>query len=552
MTHATTTRAGTTARSAPLPAVHDAARLLAVLFCLLFFLEGLVFIPYAGLQNDEVLFGGGIYPPWGVQHVIRVGGHTFPTMIMSYIGTLKAWLYRLFVFPLWAPSAWSVRIPVLLIGALTLWIFFELVRRTAGARTALMATALVATDATFVLTTCLDWGPVALQHALLLGGALSLVYFHESEKRWWLACGFFLFGLGLWDKALFSWPLAGLAAATAVVFPRAFRAKLTGRNVAVAVLAMVAGAAPLLAYNLSTHAGTVRDNAQPSTERFAHKLVVLRNSLEGSSLFGYLVREDSPVEPALPRNGFERLSLDLSEATGRTRTGWLSLAVVLAFALLPWVWRTPARRPMLFALIFMVVTWLQMALISQGGRGTHHTALLWPFPHLFVAAAFAEVSRPLSRAGLAVLALAAVLLCGINVVVLNEHLARLIDGGSTTVWTDAIYPLSDKLRDTRATRVYVADWGILNSLRVLNRGTLPLEPAPDWFLLDNERKLPPEELAAKGAIFIGHTAGNEITAGTAERLESLAESAGLRRQVLETINDRYARPVFEVYRFARR
>jgi len=40
------------------------ASLTAAFFCLLFFLEGLVFIPYLGLQNDEAIFSGTIYPRW--------------------------------------------------------------------------------------------------------------------------------------------------------------------------------------------------------------------------------------------------------------------------------------------------------------------------------------------------------------------------------------------------------------------------------------------------------------------------------------------------------
>lgn len=40
-----------------------AADALAVFLCLLFFIAGLVFIPYVGLQDDELLFAGAIYPP---------------------------------------------------------------------------------------------------------------------------------------------------------------------------------------------------------------------------------------------------------------------------------------------------------------------------------------------------------------------------------------------------------------------------------------------------------------------------------------------------------
>jgi hypothetical protein len=536
-------RAGTTA------ARNDTARIWAVLCCLLFFLEGLVFIPYIGLQNDELLFGGAIYPPWGVSHLIRFQGHTFPTMLLSYVGTLKAWLYRVLVFSLWPPSPWSVRLPALLIGVATLWIFSELVRRTTGPRTALLATALLAFDVTFVLTTCFDWGPVALQHLFLLSGVLAVFSFYRSGKRRYLFAAFFVFGLGLWDKALFAWSLAGLAAASAVTFPRATFSRLRPRNVLAAVAGLALGAAPLMLYNRDTGLETLHGNARWSTARLDFKTTVLRGSLEGSALFGYLVPEEPALTPGEPANPVESLSLALRDAVGHRRAGGLALAFIVAFALLPWLWNTRARQPMLFSLVFLAVVWLQMALSQNGGAGAHHAVLLWPFPHLFIAAALGQISRSIPRAGLAALAVVAALLCGSNFLVLNEHLAQVVEGGNTVLWTDAIDPLAARLRATPARHVYVMDWGMFDALRALSEGTLPLEHGPDVFLRDTEKKLPPAMLARPDALFLGHTEGNEVDTGTAARLDALAESAGLRKHVAKTIADRKGRPVFEVYRF---
>lgn len=546
-----TTRSPNAARTVSNSVRRDHLQPAAVLFCLLFFLEGLIFIPYLGLQNDEVLFAGAIFPPWGVLHAIRFAGHTFPTMILSYVGTFKAWIYRLFLFSLWPPTPWTVRLPVVVIGAITIWLFYEFARKTAGARAALVATALLATDATYVLTTCLDWGPVALQHLLLMAGALSLWSFHRSGKLLFLGGGFFAFGLGLWDKALFAWSLAGLAAATAVLFPRALASKLSPRNVAIAVAALAAGAAPLIVYNHDQGLATIHERPPLSSARFDHKLLVLRNSLEGSALFGYVVRDEPALQFHQSDDPLELLSLGLSEAVGGTHTGLLSLACILAFTLLPWVWNTPARKPMLFALIFCAVTWLQMALTQKGGGGAHHSVLLWPFPHLFVAAAFAQASRWLPRTGLIALVLATTIVCGSNLIVLNEYLARLVERGTTTIWTDAIYGLSQGLGDAAASQVYITDWGILDALRALNRGKLPLRLAEDWFLLSNEKKLPASELAGRNAIFVGHTDGNEVKPAITVQLETLAESVGLRKHVLRVVQDRNGRPIFEVYRYTR-
>lgn len=79
---------------------------------------------------------------------------------------------------------------------------------------------------------------------------------------------------------------------------------------------------------------------------------------------------------------------------------------------------------------------------------------------------------------------------------------------------------------------------------------MPLKNGDEWFLVDNERKLPPEALAAPNVIFVGHTENNEIATGTAAGFESLAESAHLHKRVFKLIEDRNGRPIFESFRYS--
>ncbi len=524
--------------------------LFAALFCLLFFVEGLIFIPYFGLENDETVFSMIIYPPPGALHTVRILGHfRFQTMLNSYLGTLKACLYQP-VFGVFGTSTWSVRIPVLLAGAFTVWLLFVLVRQIAGTRAALAATALLAADASFVMTTCMDWGPVAIQHLLLLCGMLLLWRFHQSGRELFLAAGFFVFGLALWDKALFFWALAGLAAGAVVVFPHQLRSRLTRRNLIIAVASLLIGAAPLVAFNMRRHVATFRDNARFSSEGLSQKATLLWTTAEGGSLFGYMVRNEPPPEPVRPRNRMEALSVRLSEAFGQRQAGFLPYACILAVALLPWLWRTPARQPMVFALIFMAVVWGQMAFTKGAGAGAHHTVLLWPFPHLLAGVGLAEASRRLGRAGLPVLVAGLVVVCGSGLVVLNQYLAQLVENGTSTVWTDAIDPLSACLRASPARHVYVVDWGIVNPLRVLSGGKLPLDLAPEETPEGpNSQADTLKALGAKDAVFIAHTEGNEVFPGVNARMEALARSAGYRPETLKVIADRHHRPIFQVYRY---
>jgi 4-amino-4-deoxy-L-arabinose transferase-like glycosyltransferase len=272
----TTNPAGNAASRAP---GRSFANWFALALCLAFFLQGLVLIPYLGVQNDEALFGMAIYQPLTAEYSARILGHSVPTMIMSYIGALKAWIYAP-MFRLWPPSPYSLRIPVLLFGTLTVWLFFLLVRDTVGVRAALAGCALLAFDPIFLLTNTFDWGPVALQHLLLVAGVWLLVGFYQRGGMIHLGAGFFLLGLGLWDKALFVWMLSGLGVATLVVFRRELASRLTWRNAGLAVVCFLAGAWPLVAYNRARPMQTLSANASFSASELDSKLVQMRLTLD--------------------------------------------------------------------------------------------------------------------------------------------------------------------------------------------------------------------------------------------------------------------------------
>ena len=520
------------------------ADVLALLLCLLFFLQGLAFVRRVPIHNDEALFAAGIFQPITAEHTVRLFRRTIPTMVMSYIGAPKTLLYA-GIFRVWPPSLCSLRLPALAIGALTVWLFFLLLRDTIGRRAALAACALLATDATFVLTTTLDWGPAALQHLLVLSGLLLLWKFYRSERLLHLGAGFFAFGLGLWDKSLFVWMLVGLAAATAVVFPRELLSKVTFRHLAVAGLAFAIGASPLIQYNAARRLKTLGANVRFSTAGVGEKAKVLRYSLQGDSMFGYVAANEPPPRPGRAGGALEQAALALSNATGRRQSGFLMWAALAALALLPWLWNSPAGKPMLFALVFMVVTWLQMALNQDTGGGAHHVVLMWPFPHLFIAVAFTQASLRLRRAGLAVLVAFVSVICASNVLVTNQYLAQLTEWGTTALWTDAVHPLSGYMERLGAKKVYVMDWGMFESLRFLNRGRLPL-------LMERPPEADPalrKVLSTEGAVFLGHTTGNETAVSMSAEMQARAEAAGYRKEVLTVIADRNARPMFEVYRY---
>jgi hypothetical protein len=297
-----------------------------LLFALLFVFLGFVLIPYNGLESDEVIFAQPLHGLINPMFAVSVHHHPVPLMLMSYIGTLKSLIY----WPLswiFSSSVYFVRFPMVLVGAATVLVFYKWACIFAGPRCALLAAVLLATDPTFLLTDTFDWGPVALQHLLLVSGCLLIA-------RGRLSWGAFLFGLALWNKTIFLWTLAGLSLASFVVCHSAVRSVLADRRrCARAALAFVLGALPLLVFNVKHPNATLGENAHLSLENFRVKYVVLSSAVDGSGLLGYLVAPESQENPKEPSSVQGRAASWILQHSGRPERNLMFDAVRLAAAM---------------------------------------------------------------------------------------------------------------------------------------------------------------------------------------------------------------------------
>jgi 4-amino-4-deoxy-L-arabinose transferase-like glycosyltransferase len=467
-------------------------------------------------------------------------------MELSYIGELKTWLYAP-IFLIWNPTVDAVRVPAILMGALTVLMFGALLQRVHGRRAAWVGSILLATDTSFLLTTVHDWGPVVLQHLLLAAMMLLAVRWFQTSSLASLAGAAFCCGLAFWDKAVFIWVLSGLAAGCLLI-ARDIRQRLTSRSVLLAAVALCVGALPLIVYNLAgpEKFATVRGNMHRgnglSSVWFVYKLRQLESTWDGSVLFGYLVSEDAGPQPGSPQSLLERASFAVHSFTGDHRQNIMPFGLCGAALMLPLLWRTRARKTILFGAIAMVVAWLHMALVGGGGAA-HHAVLLWPLPHFLIAVALAEASEHV-RFGKWTLALVAGLLAAGNVLVTNQYLYQFIRNGAAETWTDAVNPLAGALKQSRASQVLLPDWGVTDALCVLNRNDPPIhpveDPIPDLSILSDAN-----------AIWVDHTPGHEFSKGLHERVLATARSAGYAPVKLDIYYDRNGRAMFQTFKFRR-
>ncbi len=522
--------------------------------CFLFLALGLIFIPYPGAQYDETLFTTALFRPQQVEATMKLPfAGRVPSMLMTYIGTLKAAIYAP-ILKFLPPGHATLRVPVLLFGALSVWFVFLALRRLAGTKAALLASLLLATDALYLLTCVFDWGPVALQHLFFTAAFYCLVRFSSEPRSRWLFLAALSSGLALWDKALFIWLLAGMGIALAAVLPRQLLALARHRRPAAAiVLGFVLGSAPFLYYNYRNKLRTFAANTEVDEQNALSKLVMLDRTLDGSGLLGYLVRE-SPEGPPQNLRIWEKAPLRLNDILGSPRESWQHLLLVLALLAAPALcWRGPNRRVALILLLGGIVSYALMITTRRAGGSAHHTVLLWPVPHLLLGLALGAVASKwpgrLWR-GAAVLTLACVFS---NLAVLNTYLAHFIACGPGLTWNDAIRPLVNELGTHPGRVVFAADWGILQQVEFYSNGRIGMHPASDGIVLSLPDHLGVEHLeralADPQLLFITFTEGRDMFPNTRGKLLEFAASRGYQDHILAVVRDRHTAPTFEIHEF---
>src|ERR1700722_14303701 len=88
-----------------------------------FLLLGICLIPLPGIYPDEVLFTDPLYLFSAKEFTIGLFHRRITLMLLSYLGTLKTLIY-IPILGLFHASVWSLRLPMVLIGAITIFIFY--------------------------------------------------------------------------------------------------------------------------------------------------------------------------------------------------------------------------------------------------------------------------------------------------------------------------------------------------------------------------------------------------------------------------------------------
>lgn len=512
--------------------------LLSLPALLVFISSGWILLQKLGLQSDEVMF---IYDLWHPQSAASWGSifnHRMPLMLMSYLGALKSWLYAP-IFFFFDPGKESLRIPTLLLATGTIIICGIVAARIAGKTAAILLVWLLATDVTFLLTAVFDWGPVVLQNLLLAGGIFFVAEWwrRQRSENWMLFLGSLLFGLALWDKALFLWNFSAMIVAVTILNPRAVLRTFRFKPLLLMALGLVLGAFPLLLFNLTGDRSTIGENAHLTWRELAPKGKALEQAIDGVS--AQIQLTDFAV---IARKGMHPPAVVSS---------WRSACFLIALPL-GLIFSAPRlRRWIAFFLLSAAIAWFQAAITINAGGSIHHIVLLWPFLYIALALSVTAIADAGNR-WIAIGAFTAVaILCLRGLQTIDRSSGNLSSYSNVVQWANADKPLCDRLKEEGVKRVVAVDWGIAN--------VIAAETADRVSVIDETFELAARRFdkdrffgcTGQDCVIVAHAQGREIFPVATAFLQESMRSRRLGETQVSIISDSHNVPSFLVFRIKR-
>ena len=496
---------------------------------------------------------------------LHLFGHAFPVMIGDYWGVTSTYAV-LPLFAIFGVGVLPLRLFPIAASALALVLTYLLGRRLFDGRSGALAALLLAGSPTFVFWSRVGIYVVSEIVPIALGLMLTYLAWRERPRRWLLALGAGLAGLGLTTKLLFGWcyiavPVAYLALlgydwlaahrpaprAFGVAHLRRYLPLRDARDAATLAAGFLVGAFPVVYYNLLSRGSyyLLRANLG-QTER----------GVNNRDLLGNLGQQARELRVFLDGGFFWFLGRVYTNPAATTVTA-LSVVGLALLTLLPE--HTRQRRTLLFLAVYAATLFL-LSCFSISILAATHLFILLPLPQLAVAAcgvlgarslALRLPARPawLARAGPAVGLVALLLFVGLDLRAdLRYHQVLARTGGSFT-FSSAIYPWAGYLDAHAITQPYALDWGVRANVQLLTAGrvtpqelhALPLSPdgAFDAAVAATLREREP--------FFITQTAPGGDAARLA-RLQQLVATAGRQVELVEVFRGRDSAPAYELYR----
>ena len=312
-----------------------------------------------------------------------------PVLIMPYLGALKGWLYAP-IFSLFGVSAVTIRLPAILLAAVTLLIFAQLLRAKLGGVWSSIAVWIMAVDPVNILPSRVDWGPTVLMHLFQAAIFALWLSYLDVAKIWKLVLIFVSAGLGFFDKFNFIWLVLAFVIAICLCYPDSLKKlwfsspRLVRWTAPVALLIALGAALVIILRVIHRYAGATLALSVPE------KWGGLLSTLSGDAIAYFIFGKSNGMLTFVPF--------------------WLIVTDgLLALAALFFLSDNPAaranRRNGVFFLLTGVPIFLQIVVTPQAG-GPHHYSMMFPLALLtfvflaqpFVRTDYQQIPAPVCRA----------------------------------------------------------------------------------------------------------------------------------------------------------
>jgi len=430
---------------------------LAIAAAFVFVLLASYRIELPGLYMDEVDFVNAARgAPDNTMIHMRVG--PVPLFIMPYLGALKAWIYAP-IFGVFGVSPLTIRLPAIILAAMTLLILFQLIEAKLGAAWGVISVWIMAVDPVNLFPSRLDWGPTVLMHffeAAIFGLWFS---YRSRPKLWKIILIVLCAALGFFDKFNFIWLVVAFSVAVTLCYPDSLKhlwlstPKFWRWAAAIVSLIGVLTVLFLVWRVLHVYAGKALELGLHA------KWEGLLSALSGDAVAYFLFGNNSGIITFLP---FWLIVIDCCLVLG-----WLFFPSQDTQA------RENGKNGLFFSLIGFLV-FLQIVITPQAG-GPHHYLMIFPLPLLAFVFLAQALHRRIRGGNLGRFAMIVLLVAAASMFVVNVHntwwyLTRLRTGSQYNPrWSPAIYSLSDYINahGFEAQRVISTDWGLHNQLHAL-------------------------------------------------------------------------------------
>ncbi|MDQ2774909.1 MAG: hypothetical protein M3Y57_08305, partial [Acidobacteriota bacterium] len=415
-----------------------------------------------------------------------------------------------------------------------------------GRTAALIGVGLLATDVTFLVTAVFDWGSVVIQNLLLVAGILLVQKWYRGRRDVVLFLAGLVFGLNLWNKALFLWNLSGLAIALLLIaLPEVIRAR-RWKAAGLFVLGICIGALPLIQFNLGRGGATLQQNSHLTLTDVGSKAHYLRSALDGQEGTFALVDKTRKGIDHIPR-AFEHVSLAGANDLRPGASLWrVEIGLVLIVAGL-FAADKSNRKWILFFLVSGLIGWFESAITADAGGSIHHTVLFWINWYCTVALCAAAIPRLRPRVLKPIVGLLIAVLCFRGLFLINLEYAHLISYDASTSWTDADANLATHLTRAGVTRAITVDWGIANPVNLRSKDRI--STVEDAFVLKSGTfdKYAFEDCQTADCVVISHVPDRSIFPEAGSFLDDSLRQAHFVKSGEEHIDDTHGFPVYSVF-----